>query len=283
MATIVNQLIPLGLAGLLYLFLSGHFWRTRWSEPSPQAAQPIQPQLAQRWEKGAIGLALLAHAIGLKLSLFSTSSMQFSFSLAFSLMVWLAALIYWLESFRVRMDGLQPIVLLSAALGALLPLLFTQTHSVAHAQAIGFRLHFLSAMLAYSLFTLAAAQAIFMGFAEKRLHDRQLSRRMASMPPLLAMESLLFRILTVGFSLLTLALGSGLLFSEELFGKALTLDHKTIFALASWFIFATLLAGRHIYGWRGRIALRWTLAGFVALLLAYMGSRFVIEVLLQRT
>lgn len=96
------------------------------------------------------------------------------------------------------------------------------------------------------------------------------------------MESLLFRILTLGFSLLTLALGSGLFFSDELFGKALTLDHKTIFALLSWIIFATLIAGRHIYGWRGRMALRWTLAGFAALLLAYMGSRFVIEVLLER-
>ena len=93
---------------------------------------------------------------------------------------------------------------------------------------------------------------------------------------------MLFRMLLVGFILLTLALGSGLLFSDALFGKALSLDHKTIFAFASWGIFGTLLAGRHIRGWRGRKALHWTLAGFSTLLLAYVGSRFVAEVVLGR-
>jgi ABC-type uncharacterized transport system permease subunit len=82
--------------------------------------------------------------------------------------------------------------------------------------------------------------------------------------------------------LLTLTLASGVLFSESLFGKALTFNHKTVFAFLSWIIFAYLLAGRHLRGWRGRKALRWTLAGFVALLLAYVGSRFVLEVILGR-
>jgi ABC-type uncharacterized transport system permease subunit len=70
--------------------------------------------------------------------------------------------------------------------------------------------------------------------------------------------------------------------SEEIFGRALNFSHKTLFAVISWFIFAALLAGRHFYGWRGRTALRWTLAGFAALLLAYVGSRFVLEVILKR-
>lgn len=279
MATIVNQLIPLGLAGFLYLVLGRHFWLTRWSESLPSSPTGLD---APAWEKLAIGTTLLLHAVGLKLALFNDDGMQFSFSLAFSLMVWLAVLIYWLESFRVRMDGLQPMVLLTGVLASLLPLLFSQTHTITHAQALGFRVHFLSAMLAYSLFTLAAAHAVFMGFAERRLHQRQLSRRMASMPPLLAMESLLFRMLTIAFVLLTLALGSGLFYSDLLFRKALPFDHKTFFAIASWIIFAILLGGRHIYGWRGRMALRWTLAGFAVLLLAYVGSRFVIEVLLHR-
>ena len=96
------------------------------------------------------------------------------------------------------------------------------------------------------------------------------------------MEALLFRMIVIAFSLLTVTLGSGLIFSEEIFGKAITLDHKTLFAFASWAIFAALLIGRYAYGWRGRIALRWTLAGFLAQLLAYIGSRFVSEVLLGR-
>ena len=96
------------------------------------------------------------------------------------------------------------------------------------------------------------------------------------------MESVLFRMIGSAFLLLTVTLISGLLFSEQIFGKALVFDHKTVFAFASWMIFAALLVGRHRYGWRGRIALRWTLAGFLLLILAYIGSRFVSEVVLGR-
>jgi ABC-type uncharacterized transport system permease subunit len=96
------------------------------------------------------------------------------------------------------------------------------------------------------------------------------------------MEALLFRLIHIAFFLLTITLLSGVLFSEQLFGKALTFNHKTIFAVVSWLIFAALLVGRHRYGWRGRVALRWTLAGFGVLLLAYIGSRFVLEIILGR-
>jgi ABC-type uncharacterized transport system permease subunit len=87
----------------------------------------------------------------------------------------------------------------------------------------------------------------------------------------------------VAFVFLTLTLITGIAFSEEIFGRALRFDHKTVFAVASWLIFAALLAGRWRYGWRGRTAVRWTLSGFVTLLLAYVGSRFVLEVLLGRS
>jgi ABC-type uncharacterized transport system permease subunit len=96
------------------------------------------------------------------------------------------------------------------------------------------------------------------------------------------METLLFRIIGAGFVLLTLALASGVLFSEEIFGKPMTFSHKTLFAWLSWIIFAALLAGRSTYGWRGRVAVRWTLAGFLTLVLAYVGSKFVLEVVLGR-
>src|SRR4030095_15289323 len=122
-----------------------------------------------------------------------------------------------------------------------------------------FRAHFLIAMLAYSLFTLAALHALLMMAAERSLHRGRLPRFLAHLPPLL-----------------TLTLLSGIFFSETLFGKALTFNHKTVFAILSWLIFAALLIGRHLRGWRGQLALRWTLAGFVALLLAYVGSRFVL-------
>jgi ABC-type uncharacterized transport system permease subunit len=279
MADIVIQLLPHIAAALLYGALGFHFWNTRWREQENQCvACPMQV-----WERVAIASALLIHAYGLYGALFTDAGMRFSFSFALSLMMWLAVLIYWLESFMARMEGMQPLVLPLAALCTALPVFFPNVHLVAHAGATGFKLHFLAAMLAYSLLTLSALHAIFMGFSENALHKRQMKRSLASLPPLLTMESLLFLMLLLGFILLTLTVGSGVLFSEALFGKPLTLDHKTLFAFASWGIFATLLVGRHAWGWRGKRALRWTLAGFSLLILAYVGSRFVAEVILGRS
>ena len=278
MSDIVIQLLPHILAALLYGGLGFHFWNTRWRESEHQCVGcPMQ-----NWERATIAAALIIHAVGLYNALFSEAGMRFSFSFALSLMMWLAVLIYWLESFMSRMEGMQPMVLPLAALCAILPVIFPNVHVVAHASSIGFKLHFLAAMLAYSLLTLSALHAIFMGFTENALHKRSLNRSLTSLPPLLTMESLLIRMLLLGFTLLTLTVGSGLMFSEELFGKPLTIDHKTLFAFASWGIFATLLVGRHAWGWRGKRALRWTLAGFALLILAYVGSRFVAEVVLGR-
>ncbi len=278
MVDIVIQLMPHILATLIYGALGFHFWNTRWREGEHQCvACPMQA-----WERGAIAAALLIHATGLYNALFSDTGMRFSFSFALSLMMWLAVLIYWLESFMARMEGMQPMVLPLAAACAILPTLFPQVHLVAHATATGFKLHFLTAMLAYSLLTLSALHAIFMGFTENALHKRSLKRSLNSLPSLMAMEALLFRMLFLGFALLTLTVGSGVFFSEALFGKPFSIDHKTLFAFASWGIFATLLIGRHAWGWRGKRALRWTLAGFSLLILAYVGSRFVAEVILGR-
>jgi ABC-type uncharacterized transport system permease subunit len=279
MPSILLHLLPNVLAAGLYAALGYHFWHTRWRETDkPLAANPMLP-----WERLAIGGAIAIHGFALFDGLFGAGTMQFSFGYALSLMLWLAVFIYWLESFNSRMDGLQPLVLPLAALCAALPAVFPHVRSIPHAGSWGFKLHFLTAMLAYSLFTLSALHAVFMGYAERKLHQHALTKSLASLPPLLTMEALLFRIIVIAFVLLTVALGSGVLFSEEIFGKALTLDHKTLFAFASWGIFAALLVGRHVYGWRGRTALRWTMAGFMALLLAYIGSRFVLEIVLGRS
>jgi ABC-type uncharacterized transport system permease subunit len=278
MSSILLHLLPNVLAAVLYAVLGFHFWRTRWRESDkPLAAHPMQS-----WERLGIALVLLVHGVGIREGLFGAGAMRFSFGFALSLMLWLAVFIYWLESFRSKMDGLQPMVLPLAALCAALPVVFPQVHVVAHADSWGFRSHFMAAMLAYSLFTLSALHAVFMGYTERKLHQRSLTKSLASLPPLLTMEALLFRMISIGFVLLTIALGSGAMFSDEIFGKALTLDHKTLFAFVSWGIFAALLVGRHAWGWRGRTALRWTMAGFMALLLAYIGSRFVLEILLGR-
>jgi ABC-type uncharacterized transport system permease subunit len=121
-----------------------------------------------------------------------------------------------------------------------------------------------------------------MSVVERRLHHIQDTKFTVNLPPLLTLESLLFRLLGLGFALLTLTLVTGVVFSEEIFHKPAELNHKTVFAVLSWIIYAVLLGGRRLRGWRGKLAVRWTWFGFVMLLLAYVGSRFVLEVILHR-
>ena len=265
-------------AAALYVGMTGHFWRTRW-----RGAALAQPMAGlSPVERTVLLLTLALHGAALSQEVFTDGAMRFGFSEALSLMLWLAILLYWMESFYARMEGLQMLGFPLAAICVMLPMLLPSRHILVNVDSLAFRTHFLAAMFAYSLFTLAALHALLMAVAEKRLHRGRLSPFLAGLPPLLAMESLLFRLIHIAFFLLTLTLLSGVLFSETLFGRALTVDHKTIFAFLSWLIFAALLLGRHLRGWRGRLALRWTLAGFMTLLLAYVGSRFVLEIVLHR-
>jgi len=143
--------------------------------------------------------------------------------------------------------------------------------------------------LSVGLLSLAAMHAMLMSIQDRALH-RQLSIRpngflahwLEDLPPLLTMESLLFSLLYVGFALLSLTVFSGLFFSQTLFGRPLVFDHKTIFALISWFLFGGLLVARWRVGLRGRTAVRWVLSAYTALLFAYVGSRFVLEVILHK-
>jgi ABC-type uncharacterized transport system permease subunit len=137
------------------------------------------------------------------------------------------------------------------------------------------------AFLAYMLFGLAALQSGVMAAMEKRLHQHRAEGRLSRMPPLLTMEQWLFRFIGIGFVLLTLALATGIVFSEQMFGKPFSFhhftQHKTVFAFISWFIYGGLLLGRRVYGWRGRTAIGWSLAGFAMLVLAYFGTKLVLE------
>jgi ABC-type uncharacterized transport system permease subunit len=274
----MNQILLYLLAASLYLGLAAHAWSRRWQGPALNV--PHLP--AHGWQRLALLLALLVHAESLRMAMFDGGAMRFGFAIALSTMVWFALAFYWVESFFARMDGLQYIGLPIAAVSVTLPGLLQEQHLLINSSSSFFRIHLLVAMLAYSLFTLAALHALLMAVAEKRLHSGRISPFLAGLPPLLTMEALLFRLIHIAFFLLTVTVITGVMFSEELFGRALRFDHKTVFAILSWCMFAALLLGRHLRGWRGRIAVRWTLAGFLSLLLAYVGTRFVIEVLLGR-
>ena len=124
MPDILLHLLPHIAAALLYAGLGFHFWHTRWHD----AGEPQDPLPKHPWEKCAIALALSLHGAGLYEMLLSGGGLRFSFGLAASLTLWLAVLIYWLENFRSRMDSVQAMVLPLAAISAILPVAFPQTH-----------------------------------------------------------------------------------------------------------------------------------------------------------
>jgi len=269
------------VAFLLYGLIGWYFWRTKWNTPA-QSADDTPVTVASR-ENYAILIPLILHGYILYQSIFAGGGLSFGIGNAVSSIVWLTALIYWLSSFFFyRLEVMQVLVAPVAAVAVLLPLIFPSPHPLTNTELPAFKAHILVAMLAYSLLTIAALHALLMMVVERRLHHPTMPSVLTNLPPLLTMEKLLFRIIWAGFILLTLTLISGIVFSEEVFGQPVKFTHKTLFGFISWGVFAALLVGRQLYGWRGRIAIRWTLIGFVILLLAYIGSKFVLEVILQR-
>lgn len=234
--------------------------------------------------------ALVLQGIGLQQAMLGAQHLFIGWALALSAAIWLGMVVFWLESLLVRIDGLQLLLLPAAAIASVLAALFPQGQFVPHADDAWLRVHLLIALAAYGLITIAALHAMMMALLDRHLHrpldapaERSIiGRVLDSQPPLLVQEQLLFRIIWIGFGVLTLAVGSGSAASMKLTGQILPFDHKTVFTLLSWLTFGVLLAGRHVWGWRGRVALRWTLTGFGFLILAYTGSRFVLEMILHR-
>ena len=279
----MSDIVIHALASAAYAGLAWHFWKTRWHAASRDA-----PAGLAGWER----IALALHGGLLAKDVLLGPFVRFGFAQALSITLWLAVAMYWIESLFVRLDGFEPLLLPLAAIVAPLPEAFPGIASPGLSAAPEFKLHLVLAMCAYSLFTLAILHAMLMAVVERRLHRLRpaggepaslLAGPLSHLPPLLTLERLLFRLIGAAFIFLTLTLATGILFSETLFGRAMRFDHKTVFAVLSWITFGALLGGRVLYGWRGRTALRWTLSGFVLLILAYVGSRFVLEVILGRS
>jgi ABC-type uncharacterized transport system permease subunit len=274
----MSRILPYAIDALLYAVLAAYFWRTRWGRHESESRTARSAAL----EHHAVLAPLALHAWLLGQTLFGAPGLTLGLANAVSTILWLTVLIYWFGNFFYRLEGLQALVAPAAALACVLPALMPLPQPLPNTEHGVFRFHLAIAMLAYSLFTIGSLHVLLMALLERRLHDVSLTKTLARLPPLLAMEALLFRIIWAGFILLTLTLASGGIFSEELFGRAARFNHKTVFGVLSWLIFGALLAGRHVYGWRGRVATRWTLAGFLTLVLAYIGSKFVLEVILGR-
>ena len=275
--------VATGVAIALYVAAAAWLWRRVGS-----TADAI-PAAGARVRAGWVALPPLAlHALLLAFATFAGPGMHFGFAHALSASFLVAAVAVWIESLWLPLQGLLVFLLIAAAATVGLPAVFSGVPIAADRDTLALRLHLVSAVLAYSLLATAAAHALLMASVDRALRAGGLAmgssgRLLSRMPPLLVLETLMFRLIVAGFVFLTLTLATGAVFSEEVFGLPARFghkdDYKADFAVTSWLVFAALLAGRRVFGWRGRTALRWTLSGFGFLLLAYVGSRFVLEVI----
>lgn len=198
---------------------------------------------------------------------------------AISLLAWTLAVLACLISIERQNRVLGAILMASAALGAAA----TGTgHSYTEATAPGWELtaHILLSMAAAALLFAAAVTALLLVFLDRRLRTRRIAHLPNGLPPLDALEKVMFRLIGAGFVFLTLALFTGFVFVTNLFTQLLL--QKTVLSLLAWVLFGVLLIGRVRFGWRGRAAVGWTLSGFGVLAAAYFGSKFVLEYVFGR-
>jgi ABC-type uncharacterized transport system permease subunit len=236
------------------------------------------------WGKGgllAIGWSgALLHAVILIPALLNPQGINLGFFNALSLTGWLIAVVMLLAALWRPVETLGIMLLPFSALTVLLGLWFPSERIVGDSTQWPLEVHILISILAYSILTLAAVQAVLLAIQDRRLRNRQPGGFVRGIPPLMTMESLLFQMIGIGFALLSLALLSGWFFLEDIFAQHLV--HKTVLSLVAWAVFGILLWGRWRFGWRGRKAIGWTLGGFGTLALAYFGSKLVLELVLQR-
>lgn len=247
------------------------------------ALRLVRGSIDQLWPKSlplAIALgAVLLHGLVLYQDLVLPDGLNLGFFNALSLVGWLAAVAVLLASTVGPVENLGIVVLPVSASTALLGLALPSEHVVFHAEP-ALKSHILLSGLAYALLAMASVQAILLAVQDRALHRGQPGGFVRQLPPLVTMESLLFQMIAGGFVFLSLALLTGFLFLDDIFAQHLV--HKTVLSITAWLVFGVLLWGRWRHGWRGRTAMRWTLSGFAALVLAYFGSKLVLELILQR-
>jgi ABC-type uncharacterized transport system permease subunit len=268
----MKSLLPGLLSIVLYLLAS------------TQLAARLTASLAMRCQRKQILLtgfaAVFIHAVFLYPGILTGTGLNLAFFYAISLVAFTTSLLLLVSTLFQPVENLGIAVFPLAAISIVLVILNPAQHIVTDAASWQLDTHILTSLIAYSILGLAALQAVLLAVQDRHLRNRQPGGFIRSLPPLAVMESLLFQMIAAGFALLTLALVTGTLFLEDIFAQHLV--HKTTLSIIAWAVFAVLLWGRWRFGWRGRTALRWTLGGFIFLMLAYFGSKFVLELLLAR-
>ena len=225
--------------------------------------------------------ALVAHAINVGHLIFHSGEVDFEFFKASSAIFWFITML--VTSVKLRSKPVSSLLILTfplAIVAILLSNLVTGLKTSGIKLAPGISVHILTSIFAYSILSLAAIQAATISVQERALKKHRLRGYVRLLPPLQTMEEMLFDLLWLGVTLLSASILSGFFFLHDMLAQHVA--HKTVFSICAWIIFSTLLWGRHARGWRGKTAVRWTVAGFVLMMLAYFGSKFVLEIILHR-
>ena len=225
-------------------------------------------------------VAVISHGVTVYQDFFEFSGYNLGLYPMLSLMTLSVVSIVMLSSLRRQVDNLFIVLFPLAAGTVLLELLLQGNYTPRNDFSIGVLGHIALSITAYSLLTIAAVQAIFLSFSDSMLRHRQLAI-LRNMPALETMEQLMFEMLWSGLIFLTLSIATGFVSLENLSDPGLI--HHTVITLAAWIVFSVLMWGRYQLGWRGAVASRWTLSGFVLLALGYFGSKLVLEIILVRT
>ncbi|AKJ27736.1 cytochrome C assembly protein [Caldimonas brevitalea] len=229
----------------------------------------------------ALVLGWLVHGLAIVLDTsnfgIAETGARFGFAPALSTMSWLVLAVYAIESRFVPLPGVRRALALVGLTSVALALFFPGEVK-AHVTSPWIPLHWVLGIASYGLFGAAVLHATLLSNAERQMR----AKRAVDQPtplgmPLLRLEKLTFRFVAAGFAVLSAALLLGWWSAEPW-----RWDHKSVFSVLGWAVFAALLVGRRAFGWRGRMATRWLYTGAGLLLLAYVGSRFVLEVLLSR-
>lgn len=226
-------------------------------------------------------LGLGGHLIFIMLAVLQANRFNFSLLSTASMVSGLVALLLLLASLTKPVEKLGIALFPLAAIMLGMDLCFPEKLRSLQTYNWEMGTHILSSVIAFSLLNIAALQAVLLAVQEHQLKNHQPKKFILRLPALQTMESLLFQMIAMGLGFLSVSLVSGMVFIEDLFAQHLA--HKTVLSIIAWLVFSALLAGRWRYGWRGKIAIRWTIAGFVLLLLAYFGSKLVLEIILHRT
>lgn len=227
----------------------------------------------------AVALAGLGlHGYNLSHSLFDDSGIELGLINVLSLFGFvLAACGTFITLFRDIQSLMAP-AYPAACIGLLVNLMTHDRVSPHLNMSPGLAAHILLSIIAYSVIALALSQAALLSIQNYQLKHRHIHDILHLLPPLQTMEDTLFDLITIGLVLLSVAIGTGLFFVDDFFAQHLA--HKTAFALAAWLVLGMLLVGRLLWGWRGMVAVKWTLSGFLLLTVAYFGSKVVLEVIL---